>query len=522
MTDTFTGSGRLARQALRRDRVIAGVWVLVLVATCYASAAATDTLYRTGAEQQSAAEAINNSPAVVALYGPILDVHSLGELAMTKMTVLYAVFVAILFVVLVRRHTRVEEEAGRAELIGGTVTGRNAALAAAVLEAALIAIVLGLLAGIGNIVAGLPVTGSLLFAASWAGVGLVAAGLAAVACQVSASARTCGAIAAAGLGVLYVVRAVGDTSVGWLSWLSPFGWSTQLRAWSDPRWWVLALYVVLFLALVGLAQGLRARRDLGAGILADRPGPAVGSPRLADAFALSVRVHRAALVTWSVAVGALGVVMGAIAPSIGNLLDSKSAREMIERIGGVGKLQETLVAAELSIAAIVISCFAITVVTHSGGDEHDGRTEQVLATAASRAGTFLGTAVVALVGVSWLLLVTGVMTALGFGSDFTRIGSAALAQAPAVWVVTTLALAFFAWRSAWSIAGWVVLAVFLVLGLIGELLRLPSWVIGLSPYTHVPQMPVAGFAPLPEAVLALIAAVLVAVAWLGYRDRDIG
>ena len=41
------------------------------------------------------------------------------------------------------------------------------------------------------------------------------------------------------------LRAVGDTAVSWLSWLSPFGWSTQLRAYGDTRWWVLLLYVAL-------------------------------------------------------------------------------------------------------------------------------------------------------------------------------------------------------------------------------------------------------------------------------------
>ena len=62
-----------------------------------------------------AAQAINASPGIVALYGPILDVHSIGELAMTKMTVLYAVFVAIMMLFVVRRHTR----GGRGERTGG-------------------------------------------------------------------------------------------------------------------------------------------------------------------------------------------------------------------------------------------------------------------------------------------------------------------------------------------------------------------------------------------------------------------
>ena len=45
---------------------------------------------------------------------------------MSKLTVLYALFSTILYVVLVRRHTGVEEESGRAELIGGTAVGRDA------------------------------------------------------------------------------------------------------------------------------------------------------------------------------------------------------------------------------------------------------------------------------------------------------------------------------------------------------------------------------------------------------------
>ena len=88
----MTGVVGLTRFSLRRSRVLVLVWTAVLVVVAYASAAATDSLYVTTAEQVSAARAINGSPALVALYGPILDEHSLGELAMTKMTVTYAVF----------------------------------------------------------------------------------------------------------------------------------------------------------------------------------------------------------------------------------------------------------------------------------------------------------------------------------------------------------------------------------------------------------------------------------------------
>ena len=212
MSDRLRGTGLLLRFALRRDRILLPAWVLVLTATVVASAAATGPLYATTADRVAAAEALNASPAIVALYGPILDTSSLGELSMTKMTVLYAAFVAFMSVVLVRRHTRVEEETGRAELVGATAVGVDAPLAAALAEAVLASVVLGVLVAAGNIASGLPVTGSVLFGASWTGIGLVGAGITVLAAQVSSSARTVGFVASGAVGVLYLLRAIGDTS----------------------------------------------------------------------------------------------------------------------------------------------------------------------------------------------------------------------------------------------------------------------------------------------------------------------
>lgn len=518
----YAGTTLLARQGLRRDRVLVPIWVALLVVVCYASAAATPTLYDTVADRIHAAEAINANAAVVALYGPILDPSSVGELAMTKMTVLYAVFAAILFVVVVRRHTRVEEESGRLELVGGTAVGRAAPLSGAVLEGVVLAVALGALVALANVAGGLPVVGSIAFGASWTGIGLVTVGLTAVACQLSASARTCAAIAAAAIAVLYVLRAVGDASVSWLSWLSPFGWNTQLRAWSGTRWWILLLYVATATVLVVVASTLRARRDLGSGMLAERPGPAEGSPRLADALALCLQVHAAMLVLWTVAIASVGLVFGAIAPGVTDLLDSPDAADMIERLGGEGALEDALVAAVLTVVAIVVTCFAITIIGHAATDEADGRAEEVLATATSRARWFGATLVVALGGSVWLLLVGGISMALGYGGQVDRMVPAALAWTPAVWLVAALAAAGLALDHAWTVAGWALLALFVTLTMVGELLRAPQWLIDLSPYSRVPLMPSEPFAAAPEAALTCLAVAVLGAAWWRFRRRDIG
>ncbi|HEX2895729.1 MAG TPA: ABC transporter permease [Marmoricola sp.] len=520
------GLGQLVRLAVRRDRVMVPAWFAALLLVCFASASATATLYTTEADRVKAAEAINSSPGIVALYGPIVDVHSEGELAMTKMTVLYAVFVALMFLFVVRRHTRLEEEGGQSELLGGTAITRQAPLTAAIGFGFALALVLGVLTAAANVAGGLPVAGSLAFGASWAGIGLVSTTLTAAACQVSSSARTCAGIAAVGLGVLYLLRAVGDTSdASWLSWLTPFGWNTQLRAYSDPRWWILALYVGTALALAGLAFWLSHRRDLGSGLVAARPGPATGSPRLADAVALAIRVHTPMVVGWTVAVGVVGLVFGAISPSF-DKLDSQSLEDMMRRIGGSGAFREALLGAVVSVLGLIVTCFAVAVVGHGGSDEQDGRTEQVLATATSRARAFLATLVVGILGATWLLLVAGVALAVGVGNDaglsFGRLVGSALAQAPAMWLVVALSVLVFAWRSDRAVLGWGLVVVFTTLGLVGELLDLPQWVLDLSPYTHTPHMPLEDFRLGPAALLSLLAAVLLAVSWWRYRSRDIG
>ncbi len=520
------GTAPLVRLAARRDRVMVPIWLAVLVLVCVSSAASVQSLYDSGAERVRAAEAINASPGIVALYGPIRDVHSIGELAMTKMTVLYAVFVAIMMMFVVRRHTRADEETGQAELVAGTAITSDAPLAAAVVFGAAVSVVLGLLAALGNAVSGLDALGSLAFGASWAGTALVAVGLTAVACQLSSSARTCTGIASSAIGVLFVLRAVGDTTeASWLSWLSPFGWNTELQAYGDTRWWVLLLYVATTLALVSAARVLRSRRDLSSGMIAPRPGPATGTRRLADAIALSLRVHTPMIVGWSAAMAVTGLVFGAITPSF-DAFDSGDIRKLMERIGGAGAFRDALLGAVISMFAIIVSCFAIAVINHGGNDEHDGRTEQVLATATSRTRAFLATTLVALLASTWLLLVSGVTIALGVGNgsdhSFGRLVASSLAQAPAVWVVTGLAVLVFAVRSRWAVAGWGIVIVFATLGQIGELLGLPDWALDLSPYSHAPRMPLEDFETVPALVLTLIALALVAAAWQRYRTRDIG
>jgi ABC-2 type transport system permease protein len=226
------------------------------------------------ASRVQAAAASNNTASLVALYGRVYDPASLGALAMLKMSGLGAALVAVLAILIVVRHTRAEEEAGRLELLGATVVGRYAPVTAALLVALGSNLVLGLLTTLGLLGAGLPAAGSVAFGLGWAGVGIAFAAIAAVAAQLISGARAAIGIAVATLGLAYLLRAVGDTAgadgPSWLSWLSPIGWGQQIRPYAGERWWVLLLLAGFAVLVASGAYALVARRDLGAGLLPGR------------------------------------------------------------------------------------------------------------------------------------------------------------------------------------------------------------------------------------------------------------
>ena len=180
MPESLTGTAAMVRLALRRDRFLLSAWILGFAAMAGVSASATVGLYPDEAQRVQAAELVNATSSLVALYGPIYDPTSIGALSLFKLTAFGAAIVALLMVFVVVRHTRAEEEAGRLELMGSVALGRIAPLAAALIVAIGASLVLGAASAVALIAAGLDVEGSFAFGMGWAFTGIAFASLAGV------------------------------------------------------------------------------------------------------------------------------------------------------------------------------------------------------------------------------------------------------------------------------------------------------------------------------------------------------
>jgi ABC-2 type transport system permease protein len=528
MREDLVGTPALVRLALRRDRWLLPLWILGFAFMAYSSAVATKDLYPEVASRVSAAETVNATAALVALYGRIYDPSSIGALSLFKLTALGAAMVAILMVWLVVRHTRAEEETGRLELVGAGVVGRAAPLAAALIVAIGGSVALGLLTTLALIAGGLSGAGSVAFGVGWALTGIAFAAVAAVTAQVTTGSRAAIGLGVVAIGVAYALRAVGDLAEqgpGWASWLSPIGWTQQIRPFAGDRLWVGLIPLVFAVVLVVAAFVLRSRRDIDAGVLPDRPGPAVG--RLHGVYGLAWRLQRGLLIAWAVGVAAMGMVLGSVAHNVSGLLDSPQMKQYLVLLGGEQGITDAFLAAEIGLLGTIIAAYGIAATAHLRSEEAAGHTELLLSTATTRTRWAGSHYVVAMVGVAVVVGLTGLAAGLGHGlaigdlSQVGRVGLAAAAQIPAAWVMASIVLALFGSIPRWIGAAWALFAVFVVVGEFGSLWQLPDWVLQLSPFAHSPRLPGGEVVVGSLTGLVVAAAVLAALGFVGWRRRDL-
>ncbi|HEY3995160.1 MAG TPA: ABC transporter permease [Mycobacterium sp.] len=522
----FSGTLGMLRLYLRRDRVSLPLWVLLLslpLATVYVGS--IQKVYPTEAARSEFAASIMASPAQRALYGQIYN-NSLGAVGIWKAG-MFHVLIAVAVILTVIRHTRADEETGRTELLDSTAVGRYASLSAALILSFGASITTGAIGAAGLLTTAVPAGGSLAFGAALAGSGLVFTAVAAVAAQLSPSARFSRSAAFAVLAAAFTLRAIGDAGSGALSWLSPLGWSLQIRPYAGDHWWVLLLHLSTAALLTAVAYRLLAGRDVGAGLVAERAGPGRASPTLSNAFGLAWRLDRGALVLWTVGLCLYGLLMGSIVHGIGDELGGGAARDIVTRMGGTSALEEAFIAVAFTMMGMVASAFAVSLTLRLHQEESGQRAETTLAGAVSRTRWLASHLVTALAGSAVAMLTSGVVGGVVYGIAAGDVGgklaivvSTAAVQLPAVWLLSAVTVALFGSLPRFTPVAWGVLVGFVALYLIGSLAGFPQWVLDLEPFAHIPRVG-AGFNVVPLLWLLAIDGVLIIFGAATFRRRDL-
>jgi ABC-2 type transport system permease protein len=529
---TLVGTGGLVRLILRRDRLLLPTWIVLFAVLPVQYAVATDQLFPTAAHRQEYYDSIVTNPALLGFLGPVFDA-SLGALVTWRIGVLFAI-VGLVSLLTVLRHTRTEEEAGRCELLGANVVGRHAPLAAALAATFGADLLLAGLLAAGMAGVGLPVAGAVALGLSMAAAGWVFAAVGAVAAQLTQGAGAARGVAIGALGGAFLLRAAGDAGgrggrLGWLSWLSPLGWVQQAQPYAGERWWVHGLALGLVVALVAVAVAVLSRRDMGAGVLPARLGPAVAAAGLRSPLALAWRLHRGMLAGWTAGFAVAGAVVGGVVETTMDMAAGNSQlRDALERLGGQTGLVDAYLASTVGFMALVAAGYAVAATLRLRTEEVGLRAEPVLATAVGRPRWAASHLAFGLLGPAAALTAYGLAAGLAYGlttgdvgGQLPRVLAGALVTLPAVWVLSGIAAGLFGLLPRLAPVSWAVLAVFALLVLLELLMELDQWLLDLAPFTHIPKLPGGDMSTTPLAWLVAITAVLIAGGLGRFRRRDL-
>jgi len=528
--NNFTGTGKLLRLFLRRDRFVLPIWLFLSVMLVAGQLSFVTAM----SNWQEFISELSANPLVTAWLGPIVPLSKEGAVLWRGMLQsAMTIMIGSSFTVI--RHTRTEEESGRSELILGRSVGKYANMTAALLLASGGSLAAGLLSSVVLVGGGFSGGGSLLAGLTIAASGWLFAGIGGLSAQLrehggGARAIVFGLFAATF--VPMIVNNVGGGTTGWV-WLVPASWFRITVPFGDNNIWPLLAFSIMSAIPILLAYSLLMRRDLGAGFFSQKLGVAAGSSSLNSPLTLAWRQHKGTILAWTIFIAFIGGAIGLITPNIsgtisGMLLSMHTWAEAMAKLGN----REGFVALSIYMIGLMagMSVFGIITVLKLKKEETEHFAEMVLAKPVSRTNWMSSYLVMAYGGSAFILFVLGIAVGLGWGiasgdiSLVSRTLAMSLTKIPSAWIIIGIAALLYGWLPrASSVLSWLILGLFIALEMLWEAGVVGWSVLQLTPFAHAHySIPINELSVLSLSVLVLLSVAFTAIGLIGFKRRSIG
>lgn len=316
----------------------------------------------------------------------------------------------------------------------------------------------------------------------------------------------------------------------WLTWVSPFGWAENTRAFDEDAWGPIALLAVTAVVLLGAALALQAGRDLGGAYVRERAGRADARGWFSSNGALVGRLSASAIVGWVVG----GLLSGVLATSLSGVVtqlgtENPAVVDILEKLsGGTDDLERGIVVVFFVMVGILAACAGVQAVARARQDEAAGVAEAVLATAVDRVRWLSAYVAMGLIA-AVLTIAAGVVGALvgavsatdarALARDAVIAGAGQLL--PAALFVGLTAVVFVLAPRLTIALGWVLVALGATIGLFGPLFGMSESVTRLSPFAAAPAPTASGVDANGEWWVAAVTVVAVAAALTLMRRREL-
>ena len=530
MRGYFETTCRLMRFMLRRERILSTLWLAGLILFSVSLASGMTDMFDAPA-RVALAETLKN-PGMIALMGPVYgaDNYTVGAMYSNTMFIWVAITVAAMNIMLVIRHTRADEEKGRAEVVRSLPTGRLAILNAAMLTAVTVNTVLAVLTGLGVAAMGVESMDfwpSMLYGAALGASGLFFAAVAALFSQLSASSRSATVYSFITLCLFFVMRAAGDVGREAISLISPLGLVQRSQLYVENHGWPVIVLLVETAIVAAAAFVLNAVRDIDQGFISARPGRPEASRLLRTPFGLAFRLLRNSMFGWFVIMFCLGASYGTILADIEMFVAESEFYQMVISANDEFTTLEMFTATVNVIASLVAVIPLLTITLRPRVEEREGRAEAVMARPVSREKYLSGYVVPAFAAsvlfplASALGLYASSAAVLKEPISLSFLLEANLVFAPALWVMIGAAVLLVGVLPKATGVIWVYFGLSFFTEFVGRMLDLPEWLGKLTPLGHIPVLPVEETNLMTLCLVGAIGLALTLAGTYFYERRDL-
>lgn len=526
----MSAASAIARRALADSRVRNASYAALFALVAYSQASGYRSAYPTPKSRLAFAHTFGGNASVRLFYGKPYDLLSVGGYAAWRVGGLLVIFAGMWGVLAAVRALRAEEDAGRAELVLASPLTRRAAYLAicAAIGAGAVALWAAVLAGL---VAGrLPVGDSAYLALATVAPAVVFAGVGALTSQLAPTRRIALELGSGVLVLALLIRVIADTASGldWLRWLTPLGWSEEMRAFTGTHVAVLALPLGVGALLLVAGGEVALRRDVGNGLLRSREEARPRLRLLSSPTALALRDERGSLAGWLLGTGLFALIVGLISTSVSKAGISGELQRELQKLGGVSVTTPTgYIGFTFLFFLLAVSLFCASQIAAARHEEAEEQLETLFALPVDRRRWLSGRLALALAGAVVISLAAGVLAWLGATIQGADVSFSGMLEAAGNCLPVALlfgglaALAFALAPRAGVGVGYGLIAVAFVWQLLSGVLEAPTWLRDLSPFEHVGLVPAQDFKALAAVVMLAIAA-LCSLAALGiFRNRDL-
>ncbi len=511
----FHGTAAIMKLYMRQNRVFTLVWLLLPGLWVVINTISSLVLFPTREALVEMGVTLID-PLTVAIHGPLLDVSVAGFV--TWRTKVFMVLLSGIFsIIYVIRHTRLDEEQGRRELLGANVTGSFAPFAAALLNMLLINAAAAVLAVLGMTALGLDFTGSLAHCLGFFAAACVLGTMAGLVAQFFVSAAAARGTSFGFLGLLFALHILWNVSGGNspAAYLNPLEWPLLIRPFAGERFSVLLISLAITLLLAAFSLWMSHRRDVGAGLIPQREGRAFAKPGFSSLPALAWRTQKGLFLSWLIFYAVFSFALGCASYLMVSAVSSAEAlAELIARLGGVDRALMSLM---LYIFSMLISVYVLMSAGILRQEETD-KGELLLSLPVRRSRFAAGHLVYIFGGSAALALVSGICAGLGamIGTGdqnaVARLFFEMAGKIPAIWAFGGISMLLFGALPRWmSGLSYGLLVLFVLLEILWEQQSVSDAVYALSPFSWVTPLKVAQ----PPSVLVLLCALSALLAVLG-------